>query len=311
MRKRWAISVKSHLHSRKKQAGRLSLYESETAVAYFCDDFMKFPLPVYRLHSGGILASMNDIVTRESGKEVPQGGSNWMIPISIMVAGILVAGAIIFSGPNGSVNKQKNEAPIAAVAKGTKADNIRPVSASEHILGSPTAKVFVIEYSDTECPFCKNFHQTMHQIMNEYGKDGRVAWVYRQFPIVSLHPKAEYESEATECVAELGGNTKFWEYLDIIFERTPSNNGLETSKLFDFAAEIGISRGSLEACLNSDRNLAKIEADLENGVTSGVTGTPYSFVVNGAGQKFIINGALPYSRVKAIIDTALAKDLFN
>src|SRR3546814_8173358 len=67
---------------------------------------------------------------------------------------------------------------------------VRPVSGEDHVMGSPDASVKVIEFSDFECPFCKGFHRTMGQVMEEYGQDGKVAWVYRHFPIDSIHSKA-------------------------------------------------------------------------------------------------------------------------
>src|SRR3546814_2871400 len=66
-------------------------------------------------------------------------------------------------------------------------------------MGSPDASVKVIEFSDFECPFCKGFHRTMGQVMEEYGQDGKVAWVYRHFPIDSIHSKARKEAQASEC----------------------------------------------------------------------------------------------------------------
>lgn len=106
---------------------------------------------------------------------------------------------------------------------------LRPISENDHILGNIDAKIIIVEYSDLECPFCKVFHNTMHQVVKKYS--GEVAWVYRHFPISGLHPKAFREAEATECAWEQGGNEMFWKYMDKLFEVTPSNNGLEESLL--------------------------------------------------------------------------------
>ena len=106
-----------------------------------------------------------------------------------------------------------------------------PVTPADHILGNPNAEVFIVEYSDLECPFCKQFHKSMLEIMSEYGAEGKVAWVYRHFPLDQLHSKARKEAEATECATELGGNDAFWEYTNKIFEITPSNNGLNLELL--------------------------------------------------------------------------------
>lgn len=108
-------------------------------------------------------------------------------------------------------------------------DSVRPVGEGEHLRGDPKATVKIVEFSDLECPFCKRFHLTMQQVMEEYS--GKVAWVYRHFPLDSLHSKARKEAEATECAAELAGNDGFWAYIDKLFEITPSNNGLDPSLL--------------------------------------------------------------------------------
>jgi protein-disulfide isomerase len=106
---------------------------------------------------------------------------------------------------------------------------VAPVSPDDHIVGNINAKIIIVEYSDLECPFCKVFHNTMHQVVE--ANNGDVAWVYRHFPIPQLHPKAFRQAEATECAWEQGGNEAFWKYTDRIFEITPSNNGLLEEEL--------------------------------------------------------------------------------
>lgn len=99
----------------------------------------------------------------------------------------------------------------------TKLPKLRPLDATDHLIGSLDAPVVILEYSDLECPYCKRFHDTMNQIMAEYGKSGQVAWAYRHFPILSNHPDAAKVAEASECAAELGGNEAFWKFLDKVF----------------------------------------------------------------------------------------------
>ena len=121
---------------------------------------------------------------------------------------------------------------IADVLKNDKkpmATQMRPISPDDHILGNVNAKIIIVEYSDLECPFCKMFHNTMHQVVEK--SNGNVAWVYRHYPILQLHPKAFHEAEATECAWEQGGNSAFWKYTDKLFEITPSNNGLDETQL--------------------------------------------------------------------------------
>lgn len=92
---------------------------------------------------------------------------------------------------------------------------VLPVDASDHILGNPDATVTLIEYSDIDCPFCQRLHDTLHAVVTE--RDD-VRWVFRHFPIASLHPAAYNKALATECVYELSGNDNetFWNYLDLL-----------------------------------------------------------------------------------------------
>jgi protein-disulfide isomerase len=95
-----------------------------------------------------------------------------------------------------------------------KLNNLKPVTAADHIRGDINAPVKIVEFSDIDCPFCKRFHSTMQEVMKTYGDSGKVAWVYRHFPLTQLHPDAANKAEASECVAELGGNDKFWAFVD-------------------------------------------------------------------------------------------------
>jgi len=189
------------------------------------------------------------------------------------------------------------------------ASAVKPVRPDDHILGNPAAPVKLVEFSDFECPFCKGFHSILKQVMDEYGKDGKVAWVYRHFPLDELHPKARKEAQAAECANEIGGNDAFWAYSDKLFEVTPSNNQLDLSLLPQIAAEIGLGRAKFEACLTGDARGGKyadhIQSDYENASASGGLGTPYSIVIAPNGKSFPITGAQPYLVVKSLIDLAL------
>jgi len=224
---------------------------------------------------------------------VAPAGQNYAIPFAIVIAGLAIAGAIYF----GDAKK-----PVVAAGP---AGSVDPVTSTDHIIGNPNAKVIIVEYSDTECPFCKTFHATMNQIMSEYGKGGNVAWVYRQFPIAGLHPKAHYESQATECAGKLGGNTKFWEYLNKIFEITPSNNGLDAAELPKIAEQIGLDVTAFNKCLESGEMKKIVDAGLTSGNKAGVSGTPSSFILVNKKPVSGINGAQPYEAVKAQIDELL------
>ncbi len=189
---------------------------------------------------------------------------------------------------------------------------VKPVDSEDHILGDPGAPVKLVEFSDFECPFCKRFHPTMKRLMNEYGKDGKVAWVYRHFPLDSLHSKARKEAQAAECANELGGNEAFWAYTDRLYDVAPSNDRLDLALLPRFAQEIGLDRAAFETCLEGDarggKYAAHIEADVQDAIASGGTGTPFSLVIAPNGTTYPINGAQPYAALKSIIDLALKEE---
>ncbi|MEK7061747.1 MAG: thioredoxin domain-containing protein [Patescibacteria group bacterium] len=237
-----------------------------------------------------------------------------IIPLAIVVAGVIIAGAIYLSPDksaapkndpsptnvdNTDVNQQLPQGDTASL------DKMTEISNSDHVLGDRNALVKIVEYSDTECPFCKRFHETMNQIMDEYGKDGKVAWVYRHFPLDQLHPKARSEAVAFECANELGGNDKFWSYADRLFAVTPANNGLDAAELPKIAQYVGLDVNKFNTCLSSGKYDKHIEDEVQNAQATGGNGTPWSIVVAKNGKKFPLNGAQPYEAIKQLIELAL------
>jgi protein-disulfide isomerase len=180
---------------------------------------------------------------------------------------------------------------------------VAPIDATDHVRGDANAPLTIVEYSDTECPFCKRFHATMKEVLQAY--PGKVKWVYRHFPLEQLHAKAMKEAQATECVQKLGGTTAFWSFLDSIYDITPSNDGLDLAKLPVLAEKAGVDRAQFEACIASDEGKAKVQKDLENAIATGGTGTPWSILITADGAKYPINGAQPLENLKQIIDAAL------
>lgn len=240
-----------------------------------------------------------NIPTSPSQKNIPA------IPVAIIIAGVLIAGAVIYTGGKPG-NNNTVVVPQQPVAQETgNLEQMNPVTTEDHIRGDANAPVKIVEYSDTECPFCKRFHTTMQQVMEEYGKNGKVAWVYRHFPLDQLHSKARKEAEATECAAELGGNDKFWAYLDRLMEVTPANDGLDPAELPKIAEYVGLDKSKFNECLSSGKYTQKIEDHVQNAVATGGNGTPWSIVVSAKGKKYPLSGAQPYASVKQLIDIAL------
>ena len=226
-----------------------------------------------------------------------------MVPLAIIIAGALIASAVYLSARGDSIAAEPQ--PQAGEENTADLENMNSIEDSDHIRGNPNAPVKIVEYSDMECPFCKRFHSTMRQIMDEYGKDGKVAWVYRQFPLDSLHSKARTEAVATECANELGGNDAFWKYTDRFFELTPSNDQTNiVDVLPQIAREIGLNETKFKSCLASKKYDKHVQDDLDNATATGGNGTPWSIVVTASGKKYPLSGAQPYEAVKQLIELA-------
>jgi protein-disulfide isomerase len=220
--------------------------------------------------------------------------SSFTIPVAIILGGIVVAGAVYFS-----LRK-----PVPSLSSTGNPALVRPVDANDHLLGNPAAPVVVVEYADFDCEYCKDFDDTMNQIIADEGPSGQVAWVYREFPLVEIHPNAFSSAEAAECAARVAGNDTFWKFADELFANQP----VDPSQYGTLAASAGISSNDFATCFaNASSTVdARINADRQNALVSGAVGTPYSLIlVNGQPPK-VMSGAFSYNDVKQLIDQALA-----
>ncbi|MCX6819699.1 MAG: thioredoxin domain-containing protein [Candidatus Adlerbacteria bacterium] len=221
--------------------------------------------------------------------------SQYVLPITIVVAGALIAGAVFFVGKSGAPKTDGTSTKISAREYDSSID---------HILGNPAAEVKVVEYADLECPFCKTFNTTMHQIMDYYGTSGKVAWVYRPFPLGQLHSKAPKEAEAAECAADQGGDVSFYKYIDGVYAITPGENNLDLAQLPVIAKQIGLNVDTFNQCLSSGKYTSKIQKSYTEAINEGGQGTPFILIMIG-GEAVTLNGAQPYDSMRAAIDAVL------
>ena len=226
-----------------------------------------------------------------------------------LVSGVAVTALlVIFMGGNLSlasgtsaetaVAPQAAQAPAAAPARA--GGTPPPVTADDHIRGDKDAPISTVEYSDYECPFCARFHPTVVQILEEYA--GQVNWVYRHFPLTSIHAQATPAAIAAECAGELGGDDAFWEMTDGLFTNQSSLGRATYERL---AGDIGLSASKFSTCLDSGKYDQLVADQQASGAAAGVTGTPGSFIVDANGNAQLVPGALPYAQVKSIIDGLL------
>ena len=213
---------------------------------------------------------------------------NLFIVVAIILAGIIISGAIIYKGDDNINNI--NTVPIA----GNDNNNFRLMEDDDVFKGNPDAPVIIVEFSDFQCPFCATFYQnTLSQIEENYIKTGKVKFIFRDFPLPG-HLNAQKAAEAAECADEQG---KFWEMHNMIFD---NQGAIGVVDLKQNAKSLGIDITAFNNCLDSGKYADEVIKDMNDGVVVGVSGTP-TFFING--EKLV--GAQPFSVFEQIIEKKL------
>lgn len=224
---------------------------------------------------------------------------DYLIPVSVLIAAVLIAGVIVVSNKSDDTSMGDDANKLAQVPNPSPAPSgdVPEVTDRDHVRGNPDASVTIIEYSDFECPFCSRFHPTVQQALDEYGDD--VRWVYRHFPLISIHKEALPSAVASECVYEQLGDDGFWSFTDAMFSNQAS---LSDDYYRSVAGQLGVDLDSYDECFDSMRYEDLVLEQMKGGQGAGVTGTPGSFV-NGVK----VNGAVPYAQLQVSIDQALGR----
>ncbi|MGA9531332.1 MAG: thioredoxin domain-containing protein [Anaerolineales bacterium] len=166
-------------------------------------------------------------------------------------------------------------------------------------MGDPNAPVTITEYSDFQCPYCRQFHEgTLRQIVDNHVRTGEVRFEYNSFPFIGR--ESVEAANAAMCAADQG---QFFTYADYLFaNQTGENVGAFTeSRLQAIAQAIGLDMDTFEQCSSQNAHQDEVQAQYAAGLDAGVNSTP-TFFVNGK----LVNGALPYAQFKDEIETALS-----
>jgi protein-disulfide isomerase len=213
--------------------------------------------------------------------------------------------------PNSS-SPANGAAPTGPSAQGSPAGQptpgpvVRASADDDPSWGPVDAPVTIIEFSDFQCPFCHRFwSETLPQIRQEY--EGKVRFVYRDFPLVSIHEWAQKAAEAAECADD---QKMFWEYHDLIFGNQDALSEQLNAEGLDgvlatfqsYAADVGLDTSVFNECLDSGKYTSEVQKDVQDGQSYGVTGTP-AFFINGQ----LVSGAQPFASFKTVIDAALGQ----
>ena len=156
------------------------------------------------------------------------------------------------------------------------------------------AQVVIVEFEDFHCPFCKESQRTLDELMARYPET--IKLVHKDFPIDELHPGARQAHLAGRCAMTQG---KFWPYHDQLFGHAPHAAPEDLKKYADAA---GLNLAAFESCMTANKFAAAVQADIDEGVRAGVTGTP-AFFINGR----LIAGAQPLERFVAVIEEEIAQ----
>ena len=230
-------------------------------------------------------------------------GNQLTISIAIVIAGLFIALALFFSGQSAQGVPRSGHSQGSGFTNtnsGT-ASSIRAIDENDHIFGNADAPVAIIEFSDFECPFCARLHPTLTRIVEE--SEGQVRWVYRHFPLASIHPNAESAARASECVARFAGNDAFWDFGTSLFE---NQRQLGTSFYTQLAGSLGVDAHNLTSCMNERTVQGRVSNDFNEAISAGGRGTPFAVIVSADGSFFPFSGALPYEQLKPLITQALA-----
>lgn len=232
---------------------------------------------------------MEENAPSSSGKE---SANPYIIPGAIILAGLLIAGSLVYSNtkksfpPNGTTPAQNTPAPQDLF------------DASDPSLGSPGAPVTLVEFSDFQCPYCERFFQeTEPRIIEQYVKTGKVRFIYRDFAF--LGQESQDAGQAAECANAQG---KFWQYHDYLFQhQNGENQGAFTpDNLKQFARILGLDGSPFDSCLDNGTYASEVSQDVADGRRFDVSGTPTVFI---NGEKIV--GALPFETYQASIEKVL------
>ncbi len=228
------------------------------------------------------------------------------LPASILIAAVMVGGAITFA-----TLYKGGAAPAAggdtAAATSTAGDPAAAMTLGprDAILGNASATVTLIEYGDYQCPFCVQFFsQTQPQIIQNYVNTGKVRVVFRDFAF--LGPESTAAAEAAQCAEDQG---KLWPYHDALYaaKLVDDNNGgseddgfYSTAELLRIGQQVGLNMPAFTSCVENNTDANIVAQEKGAATAAGVSATP-SFIINGS----LIVGDQPYSVFQQALDAAL------
>lgn len=260
-----------------------------------------------------VVSTSNDTVTIDM--------QTMMIPLSILLAGFMIAIGLFFGLRNtsGTGNNNTNTNTDTTNTDGTQVDDgsVDELSLDDDPYKGDKgkAKVAIVEFTDYECPYCKQHYQnTYSDIIENYVDSGDAIYVVRDFPLSFHDPMATNEALAAQCVFDQDGNSAYFKFHDLVFTNTTSNgNGLTEAQLKDFADEVGVNMNEFNDCYSGRDFDNEIDNDIAQGSAAGISGTP-GFIIGLLSEDgksvvdgTILAGAYPYADFQNVLDGLLGK----
>jgi len=262
-------------------------------------------------------------------KDFWQRQSQNQIAVAIVIASLILGVSLIAFA---LINKNKNlprtsNEMLSTILNEDKIYSGLKFNDKEYILGNTTNKITVLVYSDFECPYCKRLQEeTIQKLQKNYKlKDdlsqGKIGIVYRHFA-QSYHKKTPMEVNAAFCTRELYGQNSYINFINRLYEMTPTNDGLDLATLPDiskYSVELAMlnkekitkdfQNTEFNECLNKQTYNSEYLQTYQDAINVGLEGTPYSLIIYNDGQQNIIlskiSGLREASYFEKIIDQLL------
>ena len=240
------------------------------------------------------------------GKSPSSFDDKRLIAVSLLVAllvcalGLVIAwsaiGRLMGAASDGSEHLASMPNPVnASVNNADTHFNVNVVG--EPAIGPENAPVTIVEFGDFQCPFCKRFYADVEEALFRKYK-GKIRFVFRDFPMLDIHPLAGMVAEAAHCAGDQG---KFWEYHDLAFQTQPQR---DKADMFALAKRLNLDITVFKDCMDTRKYVPHVVADHCDGLSLGITGTP-TFFING--RKLV--GAQSLSTFSAYIDAELGNSM--
>ncbi|HRY76674.1 MAG TPA: DsbA family protein [Candidatus Paceibacterota bacterium] len=194
---------------------------------------------------------------------------DYFLPISILIAGLIIGGAVIYTNGLKSANGGSKATPTPVIGV-TKELNIL---ATDKLLGETKAPLTIFEFSDYQCPYCIRYETLSRPtIIDNYVKTGKAKLTFRDYPL-PFHTYAQKASEAVWCA---GDQNKYWEMHDVLFtkQESGSEDALSVANIKKYASGLGLNTATFNDCLDSNKYQTQVTQNMQTGQDVGVSGTP-------------------------------------